>query len=155
MPRRLLRVVVVVLLFYAVMAAIALLLRRLIPSLGDEESDEIALAAVGTGIDLRSRAPSFRGGSARAIMGGLDLDLRAATLDPAGGRLVVRAIMGGVQVTVPDTWRLEPAPALVLLGGVDLPRVEEAGDPDGPALELIVLAALGGVQVSVRPAAIA
>ena len=152
MPRRLIRIAAAVLLFNAVMAAIALLLRRTIPSVGDEDSDEIALAAVATGIELRSRAASFRGGSARAIMGGLDLDLRAAMLDPAGGRLAVQAIMGGVRVTVPDTWRLRVKPAHVLLGGADVPRAGEAGGTDGPVLELVVLTILGGAQVIARPA---
>jgi hypothetical protein len=149
--RRVIRVGVIVLVLNAALAAVVLVLRRLIPSVGDEESDEIALAAVAGGRDLRSRARAFRGGSARAIMGGLNLDLRDATLDPAGGRLELQAIMGGIDVLVPATWRLRVTPPRTILGGADLPRPAEDADDGRPALELAVQAVFGGVEVRVQP----
>ncbi len=47
----------------------ALLAKRLLPSRGDEESDVLALVAIYDGIDLASRARSFRGGSVLAWFG--------------------------------------------------------------------------------------
>ncbi|MGH2585334.1 MAG: hypothetical protein ACRDJE_10515 [Dehalococcoidia bacterium] len=146
-----LRVVGAIVAFYVVMALVALALRRLIPSIGDETSDEIALAAAGRGIELKSRAAAFRGGSARAIMGGLQLDLREATLAPDGARLEVRAIMGGAEILVPEAWPLRIIAARGLMGGVDYPEAAKAAtDVDGPVLELSLLAIMGGIEVKAQ-----
>lgn len=151
LPRPLVRILAVVIAFNAVMALVALALRRVIPSSGDETSDEIALAAAGNGIDLRSRATAFRGGSARAIMGGLALDLRQATLAPEGGRLEVQAIMGGVEILVPPSWSLRVNPAHVVMGGIDHPRrVMQAGPDERPVLELSMLAVMGGIEIKAK-----
>ena len=151
MRRRLIRIGIVVLAINLAMAALAVLLRRALPSRGDEDSEELALVAAGTGISLRSRARSFRGGSARAIMGGIDLDLRGATLDPAGARLELHALMGGIQATVPDTWRLKRESAQAMMGGVDLPHAEETDGTGGPALVIAARVDLGGIEVITRP----
>ncbi len=100
------RLAVVLLISSGVNFVMIRLLRRRYPSAGDEQSDEIALAAIGTGIDLASRATAFRGGSARAMMGGLQLDLTGATPAPEGVRLELRAVMGGINVIVPPGWRI-------------------------------------------------
>jgi hypothetical protein len=51
-------------------------------------------------------------------MGGVDLDLRAATLDLAGGSIDVNATIGGVQITVPSGWAVD-LERHVVAGGVD------------------------------------
>ena len=148
MGRVLLRVLAITIAVNVLLTLVALAVRRLLPSHGDETSDEIALVAAAHGIDLRSRAASFRGGSVRAFMGGVRLDLREATLAPNGGRLEVLAVMGGVQVLVPGGWQLRVAAAHVFAGGVDHPRVETAVPEQEPALELVMTAIVGGVQVA-------
>ena len=40
-------------------------------------------------------------------MGGVDLDLRDAILDPDGASLELKATMGGFQVTVPAEWAVD------------------------------------------------
>jgi predicted membrane protein len=151
LKRRLLRIAAWVIAFNLAMVAVSLLLRRLIPSSGNEESDEIALAAVFGGIDLSSHAPAFRGGSAQAIMGGLQLDLRGARLDPAGARLEVRAVMGGIELIVPDEWRLVVSNRSTL-GGVSFPQAATT-DPDAEA-DLVVdcRAIFGGIDIAARAA---
>jgi hypothetical protein len=62
--------------------AAAAFLKRALPSRGGEESDELALVAVFDGVELKSRASSFRGGAAFTWFGGISLDLREATLAP-------------------------------------------------------------------------
>jgi hypothetical protein len=129
-------------------ALVALVLRLKTRSTGDETSDEIALAAAANGIELHSRAAAFRGGSAKAIMGGMQLDLRQATLAPEGGRLEVEAILGGVEILVPESWRIRIAPPRTILGGVDYPDEIDASPPsDAPELELALHAVLGGIEV--------
>ncbi len=133
------------------MAGVALALRRLIPPTGDEESDDIALAAVANGIDLYSRATSFRGGSARAIMGGLQLDLTGETLDSAGVRLEMSALIGRAQVIISDAWRTRVRTSRAALGGIECPSDEDLANATGPILDLNLRAILGGVEVRVRP----
>ncbi len=68
----------------------------------DEDADELDIAAIFDGLEARSRATSFRGGEILVWYGGGTLDLREATLDPAGATLRVRAIFGGLEVIVPE-----------------------------------------------------
>src|SRR5690349_375960 len=76
-----------------------------IPSSGDEESDELSLAAILNGIDLKSRARELKGGSLLAWYGGISLDLTEAELAP-DARLSVRTLFGGISVTTPPGWRI-------------------------------------------------
>lgn len=134
-----------------VLALVGLALRRRIRSHGDETSDEIALAAICGGIELHSRAGAFRGGSARAIMGGIELDLRGATLDPAGARLELRAVMGGIDVLIPESWAVRVRSKRAVMGGVDPPDGGDSAVADGPVLELSMIAIMGGIGVRRRP----
>jgi hypothetical protein len=129
-------------------ALVVVVLRLKVRSTGDETSDEIALAAAANGIELRSRATVFRGGSAKAILGGMELDLRQATLAPEGARLEVEAILGGVEILVPESWRVRIAPPRTTLGGIDYPDDLDTLPPsDEPELELALHAVLGGIEV--------
>jgi hypothetical protein len=153
MRRMLIRVGAGLLAFNLAMAAIGLILRLLMRSHGDEESDELALAAVMNGIELRNRSAAFRGGTARAIMGGIELDLRGAALDPAGARLDLLAVMGGVQLIVPDDWRVHIRAGRAIMGGFDGPRLDAARTGDAPTLQVGAPAVMGGIEVMVRPRA--
>jgi hypothetical protein len=125
--------------------AAAQVVKRAVPSRGDAESDEVGLVAVFDGVDLASRATAFRGGSALAWFGGMDLDLRDATL--AGeATLTVTALFGGVSLRIPPEWRVETG-LRVLAGGVDVSG-QDPDDPAAPLLRLEGMAAFGGVAVS-------
>jgi hypothetical protein len=126
------------------MLAAAAFVRRAVPSQGDEESDTVALVAVLDGIDLKSRASDFSGGSMVAWFGGITVDLRDAVL-AADARLTVRTLFGGIAIRTPPGWRIE-SDVNVLLGGVDV-RDGEEHDPDAPVLVVDGLAVLGGVAI--------
>jgi hypothetical protein len=133
--------------FWAGMAASAALLKRAVPSRGDEESDEVALAAVLNGIELENRSQAFRGGSMLSWLGGIVVDLRDAQLAPEGARLDVHAVFGGIAVRVPPGWRVESS-VKAIGGGVAVPShpvVEHA-----PTLRLHGFAAFGGVAVTAK-----
>jgi hypothetical protein len=130
------------------MMAAAAFTKRALPSAGDEESDELALVAVLDGIELRSRATSFKGGSMLAWFGGISVDLSDAELAP-GARLSVRTLFGGIDIVTPPTWRIESA-AESVAGGIDVRRGPD--DPDAPVLALDGLAVFGGVSVGARRA---
>ena len=61
--------------------------------------------AVFDGVQLASRATAFRGRSMLAWYGGVNADLREATLAPEA-QLSVTALFGGVSLRVPADWRM-------------------------------------------------
>jgi Cell wall-active antibiotics response 4TMS YvqF len=128
-------------------AASGALLKRALPSRGDEESDVIMLVAAFDGIELRSRAKAFRGGSILAWFGGVAVDLREATLAP-DAHLTVNSVFGGVAIRVPMGWRVESS-MRALSGGAAV-KVPEPEDPAAPTLTLEGLALFGGIAVGTK-----
>ncbi len=138
---------------WAGMASAAALAKRALPSRGDEESDEVALTAIFDGIELKSRAQAFRGGSMFAWFGGVAVDLTEAKLAP-DAKLTIGALFGGVDVKVPRDWRIVST-GRAFAGGVsdDVPEPE---DPDAPTLVVESTAALGGISIrAIQPSATA
>ena len=129
------------------MMGAAAFVKRAVPSRGDEESDELALVAVFDGIELKSRASRFRGGSMLAWFGGISIDLREAELAP-DARLSLRTLFGGIEIDTPPGWRIE-SNVKAVAGGIDT-RTPAQDDPDAPVLTLDGLAVLGGIAVGAR-----
>lgn len=126
------------------MATAAAFVKRAVPSRGDEDSDELSLVAVFDGIDLRSRAKAFKGGSMLAWWGGIAVDLREAELAP-GARLSVHTLFGGIAVKTPASWRVESS-VKALAGGVEA-TTPARDDRDAPVLTVEGMALLGGIAV--------
>ena len=124
--------------------------KRVVRSRGDAESDELALVAILDGVELESRSKAFRGGSMLAWLGGIDADLTNAELAP-GARLSVHALFGGIDVTIPPTWRVE-SDTKALMGGIDARGAQD--DPDAPVLVLEGMAVFGGIDVGPKAGAI-
>jgi Cell wall-active antibiotics response 4TMS YvqF len=135
--------------FYGGVLAAATFVKRAVPSRGDADSDEVGLVAIFGGVELESRSQAFRGGSMLAWNGGVEVDLRKAQLAP-GAHLTVHALMGGIEITVPEGWRVE-SNARALAGGIQV-DVPPPDDPAAPTLTLDGLAAFGGIEVRARPA---
>jgi hypothetical protein len=116
------------------------------PPLPDAAADAIDLAVVMDGAKLASTAASFRGGRAICWYAGLDLDLREATLDPAGAQLEIRTAFGGTRVAVAPGVPVRIAgPALF---GAAMNRTNApAPTLDAPGLEITGFTLFGGLQV--------
>ena len=86
-----------------------------------------------------------------AIMGGVDLDLRHATLSPGVNEIHAFVFMGGLSVRVPPGVRLE-TDGFAFMGGFD-DRVEDPGTAarDAPVVRITGLAIMGGVDARVLP----
>jgi hypothetical protein len=110
------------------------------------DADEVKLAAIFEPIAFRSKATSFRGGTIDTWYGGGIIDLRDATLDPAGATLHVRAVFGGAQIVVPEGWHVSSS--VVGIGGLGdgRPRIERP--EDAPRLTIDGIAIFGGFGVS-------
>src|SRR5512132_4149242 len=126
------------------MAIGAAFAKRAVPSRGDEDSDELSLVAVFDGIELKSRAKAFKGGSMLAWFGGIEVDFSDAELAPEA-RLSVHTLFGGIAIKTPPNWRVE-SNAQALAGGVDTRRPAHE-DPDAPVLTLVGMAVFGGIAV--------
>src|SRR5579859_2247300 len=84
-----------------------------------------------------------------AIMGGVELDLREAQLSEPVVTLHAYALMGGIQITVPEDVEVDVA-GVALMGGFDH-RASGPGVPGAPLVKVIGFAMMGGVEVRRRP----
>jgi cell wall-active antibiotic response 4TMS protein YvqF len=91
----------------------------------------------------------FEGGEIFCLMGGYELDLRDAHINQDEAVLHVRAIMGGVELRIPDTWRLtvRGTPIMGAFEDKTRPRALGAGEPEGPRLILEGSVVMGGVEI--------
>ena len=126
------------------MVAAAAFVKRAVSSRGDADSDEVSLVAVFDGVDFKSRARAFKGGSMLSWFGGIAVDLRDAEL-AAGARLSLHTLFGGIAIKTPPNWRLE-SDVKALAGGVDA-RTPAQNDSDAPVLTLRGMALFGGIAV--------
>jgi len=60
--------------------------------------------AVLGGVEKVNNSQSFRRGEATAFMGGVNLDLRDATMEGSEATIDVTAVMGGIDLRVPTGW---------------------------------------------------
>jgi hypothetical protein len=109
------------------------------------DDDEIRLRTVLGPMAFTSRATALRGGSLECWYGGGFVDLREATLDPAGAVLRVRAIFGGGQLIVPAAWRVTARVRGV--GGLKDLRPATELATDAPHLMIEGIAVFGGFTV--------
>ena len=71
-----------------------------------------------SGIERKYDSSTFRRGEAEAFMGGIDLDLRNATMEGEEATLDVTAVMGAVEIRVPQTWNVVNR-VQTILGGTE------------------------------------
>jgi len=85
-----------------------------------------------------------------AMMGGAGLDFREARMPPGETKVLVVALMGGVEILVPPGLPVETHGFGIMGGftGVDQAGVDS--DPDAPRLVIRGFACMGGVEVVVR-----
>ena len=115
---------------------------------GDESTDEFRVAAICNGKEFHSHAEHLKSGAVVAGMGGVDIDLRDATLDPEGAHLDLNATMGGIQLTVPEEWAVE-FESDTLAGGFEA-DVKNRDDlpPDAPRLHVHATTRMGGATIT-------
>lgn len=131
----------------AAMAFAAIKGRRAVEQ--DPAADEVDLVATFGELDFHSTSGAFRGGTVATWFGGGVLDLRGATLDPAGATLRINALFGGGNLVVPVDWTVETR--ITGLGGVGDGRPNVDRPADAPALRLEGVAMFGGWGITSEP----
>ncbi len=93
--------------------------------------------------------PGFRRGEATALLGGCELDLRGAELDPDGAVIEVLAFWGGITLRVPPGWPVE-LEANVLMGASE-DNTRRTADGKGPGEKQVgIILRLGEEEKSHR-----
>ena len=123
-------------------AGITLVVQAFRPPSAGAEFNAVAVA----GANSRTiGSQQFTGGQAVAVMGGCEIDLSSAQLSPAGEAIIdVLVYWGGVEIAVPNGWRVVSRVAVILGGYEDktAPATENA-----PRLIIRGSVIMGGVEV--------
>jgi len=108
-------------------------------------ADYIRKSVTFSGAKIRVDSRQFKGGDLSAAMGGFELDLRDADIDGDEAVLDVHVVMGGIDLRVPESWRvvneLQPT-----LGGLEDKTTGVAVEPR-KRLVLRGTAVLGGITI--------
>jgi hypothetical protein len=80
-----------------------------------------------------------------ATLGGIDLDMSNSTFAEAETVIKVYAVLGGVEITVPQDAEVDVG-VVGILGGVDNGG-EGPGVPGGPRIRIVGAAVMGGIEV--------
>jgi len=124
----------------------ALTIKKTVPGFGDEVDDSFSVVAVIGGRNFASSADQLAVGSALTVMGGIDMDLTGATLAP-GAKLDLRAFMGGIEVSVPPSWRIEII-ATERMGEVVSDLADNDQNAEGPLLLVYASVTMGGISIT-------
>jgi len=110
-----------------------------------DAGETVSVFSMMAGVDRKTTSKSFRGGDATAIMGGVELDLRKASVR-AGEEAILDAfaLWGGVEITVPENWRIV-SKVMPLMGGYEDKTAPT--DTSGPVLIVQGSAIMGAVVV--------
>ena len=115
------------------------------PARADDHSARLSSFAFMSGIVRKVVSTEFQGGDVTAVMGGVKLDLRGAKPVPGGAVLDVMVCWGGIEIWVPDTWRVMNE-ATVMLGGLE----DQSKLPPTDARDTLIirgLVVMAGVEI--------
>lgn len=111
---------------------------------GNPESSSTAVAIFG-GSSRKGQWVVPATTNAFAMFGGVELDLTSATFATANCEIMAVAVMGGVEITVPDGLNVE-IDGIGIFGGFDQ-KAQGPGMPGAPTLRVRGVAFFGGVEV--------
>ena len=135
------------LLFDVVALIAAQIAKQFIPEIGDEDSDVFQVVTMTGGRNWVGKAEALRSGTVITGMGGMEMDLTHATLDPAGAHLRFVTVMGGAEIRVPRNWNVELKGWAFMAGHANSARKQEVPE-DAPHLIIEASTVMGGVAVT-------
>ncbi len=115
--------------------------------LGADASNRMSGLALMGGVSRKSSSDDFRGGEFAAVMGGVEVDLRGASIQGAEASIEAFAFWGGIEIWVPTDWQVISKGVAVLGAFEDNSRSEA-----NATKRLVVrgLALMGGVEIKNR-----
>jgi predicted membrane protein len=112
-------------------------------------SDSVVSAfAVLGGKEDQIDSKEFEGGEILAILGGCNLDLRDARIKGEEAVINIKAIMGGVELRVPDDWSIVVR-GTPIMGAFEDKTRPRRDDDQAPVQRLVIegMALMGGVEI--------
>ena len=110
----------------------------------DEESS-VNNFVIFSGIKTLNYSQSFKGGTATALFGGIDIDLRGTNISDGEAYVELTAMFGGIDLLVPQDWKVEVT-GVPILGGWENKTILNT-NPDAPVLKVKCFVAFGGIEV--------
>jgi predicted membrane protein len=111
----------------------------------DETSAIVSGVAVLGAVQRRISSNGFRGGELTAFMGGCHIDLRDARLADGQAVITVFALMGGIELKVPESWTIV-VEVVPFLGGVE-DRTRQVPGETTQRLILRGFVSMGGLEI--------
>jgi len=144
---KLLRAVVKFVVITTMIRLVGMLVSRAYEGEGTASDDDFKLMALLSGRLLMSESDSLRTGTAVAALGGIDIDLRGATLDPGGAHISLKAYLGGIRMNVPSDWKIYVDEDM-RAGGIEVGTADPETLPDdAPRLTVEAIARSGGILI--------
>lgn len=124
-------------------------LREKIKEISDEYIDYFV---VFSGLENRNLCKSFKGGKVIAIFGGADIDLRKSELSREGAALDLTAIFGGIDILVPEGWKVVVTGIPIFGGWANKTNDYQIFNEENlinntPVLKIRCIVAFGGVEI--------
>ncbi len=138
---------VLILIVMQVVAVITgqILRRRYLSQEADEDSVN-AVAVIG-GLEDSVTSKAFKGGYLRAVMGGVELDLREAVIKERPATIEVTVIMGGAEIKVPSEWKVKLDVYQKMAGVEDERGQGDLAEEDTPDLVITGKVVMGGLEI--------
>lgn len=113
-------------------------------AVGDSSSTINAFSLMGA-FKRSNDSQDFQGGEATAIMGGCELDLRKASIQEGEAVLHLIAVMGGIEIWVPENWVVVMQGVPVLGGFED--KTHPSSSDTNKRLVVKGYSVMGGVEI--------
>jgi len=117
-------------------------------SSGDETSGDVELYTIWGGNQFRSTAEQLHSVRAVTTMGGLELDLRSATIGPDGADITMQTMLGGASLLVRRDWRVLVNEETSNAEFEDRTEEPEGLPDDAPVVRVNASTRLGGALVA-------
>jgi predicted membrane protein len=102
------------------------------------------------GREVVNESQQFGGGSIFTLFGATEVDLRRARPVPEGAAMDVVVAFGGVDIVVPEGWRVD-VKGIPLFGGWSNKTSRDLVSADAPLLSVEALVVFGGLEIGHQP----
>ena len=118
------------------------------PKWDTDSNDSFRVTAAFSGLNVRNVSQQFLGGSATALFGGVEIDLREAQISPENNeaRIDAFAAFGGIEIFVPQGWNIIIT-GLPIFGGWSNKALSKAHEEGMPILKIHCTVMFGGLEV--------
>lgn len=99
-----------------------------------------------SGLKKSFNGPDFQNGECTTMFGGLELDLRDATIVTPPARLQTTTLFGGTEIFVPPAWNVRND-VVALFGGTDDKRHDAPSSKNTPDLIITGTVLFGGLEI--------